>query len=135
MEGTILIKVKHTRNAIFVWEDEKNRGIAYPATVSTELGLFAYEVKQIVLEQMKHIRFMSLVFEPSYGRYYLPMREFLNAEEPHCKNCTDGEEIEMYDFLQYEDNSAKELYNFFFEHSTPTEYKNGYVDYEFKIDQ
>ena len=132
MEGTILIKVKHTRNAIFVWEDEKNRGIAYPATVSTSIELFTSEVRKIALEQMNHIRFVSLVFDPSFKRNYLPMREFLNSKEPHCKKCKDGEEKELYDFLQYEDNSAKELYNFFFNHSTRIEYTNGYVEYEFK---
>ena len=134
MGGTILINVKHTRHAVFAWENEKNRGIVYPATVTTDIELFTNEVKQIALEQMRHIRFVSLVFESSYGKNYLPMREFLNSKEPHCKNCTDGEEKELYDFLQYDENSARELYTFFFEHSTRTESMYGYVEYNFKID-
>lgn len=128
----ILINVRHTRYAIFVWEDEKNRGIVYPATVSTDIELFTYEVKTIALDQMRYIRFVSLVFDPTFGRNYLPMREFLNQKEPICKKFNHGDERELYDFLQYEDNSAKELYNFFFEHSTRIETKYGYVEYEFK---
>ena len=134
MEGTILINVKHTRQAVFAWENEKNRGIVYPATVTTDIELFTSEVKKIALEQMNHIRFVSLVFDPTFERNYLPMREFLNQKEPICKKFKNGEEKELYDFLQYDDNSARELYTFFFEHSTRIESMYGYVEYNFKID-
>ena len=129
-----MINVRHTRYAIFVWEDEKCRGIVYPANVLTNIELFTYEVKKLALEQMRNIRFVSLVFDPAFERNYLPMREFLNSKEPICKNFNKGEEKEMYDFLQYDDTSARELYTFFFEHSTRTESMYGYIEYNFKID-
>ena len=127
-----MIKVRHTRYAIFVWDDEKKRGIVYPATVSTDIESFTSEVRRIALDQMIYVHFVSLVFDPTFGRNYLPMREFINEKEPKCKNLSDGDETEMYTPLQYDDNWAKELHIFFFEHTTEFVYENGYVEYNFK---
>lgn len=127
-----MIKVRYSRHAVMVWEEEKNRGIVYPATVSTDIELFTYEVRMIILEEMRNVRFVSLVFDPSFTRNYIPMRAFLNEKDPKCKKCNDGEEREMYDFLQYDDAAARELYSFFFEHAKKIVYPDGYIGYEFE---
>lgn len=126
--------VKHCRNSIFVWDDEKRIGIVYPATVSTSIEEFTYEVRRIALQQMGYIRFVSLVFNPEFTRNYLPMRAFLNEKEAHCEKFDDDQEKEIYDFLQYEDSWAKDLYNFFFSHAKKVVYPDGYTEYEFKYD-
>ena len=127
-----MIQVRRTSHTIMAWEEEKNRGIVYPATVSTSIEDFTYEVRKIILEGMRNFRFVSLVFDANYRRNYIPMREFLNQKEPKCANVEDGEEKEMYDFMQYDDNIARELYEFFFSHSKEVEYPDGYIEYEFE---
>ena len=127
-----MIKVRHTRHAIFVWDNEKRRGIVYPATIFTDIEIFTSEVRRIALDQMIYVHFVSLVFDPTFGRNYLPMREFINKKEPKCRNLIDGDEKEMYAPLQYDDNWAIELHIFFFEHTTEYVYKDGYVEYNFR---
>ena len=127
-----MIQVKHTKYAICAWDKEKNQGIVYPATVSTNIEDFTLEVKRIVLEGLRDIKFVSLVFDPSFRRNYIPMRHFLNSKDPKCEKVPDGEEKEMYDFLQYDENIAKELYQFFFSHAKKVEYPDGYIEFEFE---
>lgn len=126
-----MIQVRRTRYAVMAWEVEKNRGIVYPATVSTDIQDFTCEVREIVQSKMRDMRFKTLVFDASYTTNYIPMREFLNQKEPGCVNVKDGDEKELYDFLQYDDNSARELYKFFFSHTRKVEYSDGYVEFEF----
>ena len=126
-----MVEVRHTGNAVLAWEKERERGIAYPATIVTDIEKFTFDVRMVSLESMRGIRFTSLVYDPSYTRNYIPMRAFLNEKHPSCVNISDGNEREYYKFLEYGYEVAKELYVFFFEHATKVEYPDGYVEYNF----
>lgn len=126
------IKVLRNSHTVMVWNESEGKGIVFPATVSTSILDFTTEVRSIVLQKMRNIRFVSLVFSHEFVRNYKPMKAFLEEKE-HIK-CNDGEERELYDFLQYDDCAARELFHFFFAHTETIIYEDGWVEYEFKFE-
>ena len=97
-----------------VWQAD--HGLAIPVNSSTNIELFTYEVRWIVLSEFSDVRFTSLVYDSTLVRNYEPMQKFLNGRSPK---------------IFEKDEAVKELFNFFFSRATKKTYKDGYVEYDF----
>lgn len=107
--------IMRNKYSIMVWEH--NQGLVIPIDNLTNLEQFTCEVRDIVLTEFsKNMRFVSLVYMPSFVRNFTPMKAFLNGRSPK---------------IFEKDEAVKELFEFFFSRATKKTYKDGYVEYDF----
>lgn len=100
-----MLKVERNQHCIIVYDEEYLRGITFPNKQDTDVNLYVAELQVCVQDIMPGTVLIPLLFDPQYNENSRPMQLFLETHD-------------VQSVLQ-EDDTAKELYKFYFAHAIP----------------
>lgn len=111
-----MVEVKRYKQCVIVYDEDKGRGITFPANETIHLNQYCEELNKICCskEFQAGLLVIPLTFDPEIKGSYKPIKEFLEGKKGNA-------------YLD-DDEHAKELYEFYFEHSMP-QISPGGVDY------
>lgn len=110
-----MVKIKRYEQYVIVYDEEKRRGITFPVSETVNIDQYVEELRKIADsdEIEAGLRVIPLVFDSFYEVSYRPIKEFLEDKDSAYLD---------------DDEHAKELYEFYFQHSMP-QVSPGSVDY------
>lgn len=100
-----MLKIERNQHSVIVYDEENSRGLTFPNERDTDVNLYIAELQERAQVIKPGTVLVPLLFDPQYKENNRPMQLFL---ETHS----------MESMLQ-EDDTAKELYKFYFAHAVP----------------
>lgn len=102
-----MVKIKRGTNSVLVYDEEKLRGITFPSNATVDIKQYIDELMKICgsEEIQSGLLVIPLIFDPFYKVSYKPIKEFL--EDKEGVTCLE------------DDQQAKDLYEFYFQHALP----------------
>lgn len=100
-----MLKIERNQYCVIVYDEENRRGITFPNKQDADVNLYVAELQERVQVIMPGTVLVPFLFDPQYKENNRPMQLFLEAHD-------------VQSVLQ-EDDTAKELYEFYFAHAIP----------------
>ncbi len=100
-----MLKIERNTHCIIVYDEEANRGIAFPNTVNKNVNLYVEELQERAKSIKPGTVLVPLLFDTRYSENSKPMQLFLKDNS-------------VESILQ-EDTTAANLYEFYFKHAIP----------------
>ncbi len=100
-----MLTIKRSQHSVIVYDEGNNKGITFPNKQDTDVNQYIAELQEHARVIKPGTVLVPLLFDPQYKENNRPMQLFLETHD-------------VKSVLQ-EDDTAKELYNFYFAHAIP----------------
>lgn len=100
-----MLTIKRNQHSVIVYDEENGRGITFPNEQDTDVNRYIAELQEHAQVIKPGTVLVPLLFDPQYKVHNRPMQLFLETHD-------------VESVLQ-EDDTAKELYEFYFAHAIP----------------